>query len=169
MHSYDKYSVISKIQRLLTQHRTLLARQLYLREQLTSIERQILSQDKALTNQEQEIDAVRQRIKQLQNDKWLDKLFSVAQNKSQADEIERYMQGWGIGTPEQPFDSPAHCIIWHANKHGDGKILKYLRQANNFNKRRAKRKWVEGAKKWTRKSGEYLIERDGKIVSYENS
>ena len=60
-------------------------------------------------------------------------------------------------------------IIWHANKHGDGKMLKYLRQANNFNKRRAKSKWVEGAKKWTRKSGEYLIERDGKIVSYENS
>jgi hypothetical protein len=25
---------------------------------------------------------------------------------------------------------------------------------------------VDGAKRWTRKSGEFLIERDGKIVSY---
>ena len=167
MYSYHKHSVINTLQHLLTEHRALLTRHLYLREQLTSLQHQILSQDKVLTHPEKEINAIRKKINELQSDKWLDKLFSVAKNQSQADEISRYMQRWGIGTPEQPFDNPAHCIIWHANKHGDGKILKYLRQAHNFNKRRAKSKWVDGAKKWTRKSGEYLIERDGKIVSYE--
>jgi hypothetical protein len=44
------------------------------------------------------------------------------------------MLRWGIGNPVQPFDNPAHCIIWHANKHGDGKILKYMRQANRNTK-----------------------------------
>jgi hypothetical protein len=27
-------------------------------------------------------------------------------------------------------------------------------------------KWVYGAKRWRRKNGEFLIERDGKMVSY---
>lgn len=119
-----------------------------------------------MKHSQEKIDDISQRLQKLENDEWLDKLFSAAQNESQVQEIERHMQRWGVGRPEQMFSSPAHCIVWHANRHGSGDILRYLRKASSFNKRRARAKWVKGAKKWLKKNREFLIERDGKIVSY---
>ena len=55
----------------------------------------------------------------------------------------------------------------HCNKHGfEGDYLRYLRKASNFNKRGAKTKYLpDGAIRWN-KGYEFLIERDGKIVTY---
>ena len=147
-----------------------LARHKYLEKELTSLQQTLLNSEAAshqnLKKRDVLLEAIEQKLKALQKEPWLDELLSVAKNKEQAQEMERYVQNWGVGKPEQPFDSPAHCIIWHANKHGGGDILRYLREANQFNRRRARAKWVYGAKRWRRKNGEFLIERDGKIVSY---
>jgi hypothetical protein len=167
----EHHPVLKKCQRLHERYKELLGRHRYLREQLTSIQGQIISSspNPSAPSSQEKIDGISERLQELQNDEWLDKLFSAAENEAQVEEIERYMQAWGVGKPEQNFDSRAHCIIWHADKHGGGDILRYLRKANNFNKRRARMKWVFGAKRWRRKSGEFMIERDGKIVSYGHS
>lgn len=56
----------------------------------------------------------------------------------------------------------------HAARHGFGDdIAKYLRKAAHFNKKGARKKILEdGATRWTRKSGEFFIERDGKVITY---
>ena len=161
-------AILAKCQHLSAYYASLLAQHQYLSQQLTSIQRKYLSlePENGKILEEQELEAIEKKLKALQDDPWLNKLLSVAKNKQQAEEIERLRQNWGVGKPEQPFDNPAHCIIWHADKHGGGDILKYLRKANQFNKRGAKMKWVYGAKRWRRKNGEFLIERDSKIVSY---
>jgi hypothetical protein len=65
------------------------------------------------------------------------------------------------------FPSLRRSILYHAEKHGFRDIALYLRKAANFNKRGAVRTVLEdGAVRWTRKSGEFIIERGGKIVSY---
>ena len=162
--------MLSKCKSLLTYYTDLLIRHRYLSEQLTSIQKKLLDFEseshKELKKQDEQLEDIEQRLKALQDNPCLDELLSVAKNKQQAEEISRYIQNWGIGKPVQPFDSVAHCIVWHANEHGGGEFLKYLRNANNFNKRGAKKKLVDGAKRWTRKNGEFIIERDGKIVSY---
>lgn len=78
-------------------------------------------------------------------------------------EIEALMEGWGAGT----YTSIPHSIVDHAERHGfQGNYLKYLRKANNFNKKGASKKLLSnGSTRWT-KGFEFLIERDGKIVSY---
>lgn len=169
MSSSNINDILAKCQHLLTYYASLLSRHQYLSQQLTSIQRKSLSfepENREIPEVQELLEAIEEKLKALQDDPWLDKLLSVAKNWQQAEEIERLRQNWGVGKPEQPFDNPAHCIIWHANKHGKGNILRYLRKANQFNKRGAKMKWVYGAKRWRRKNGEFLIERDGKIVSY---
>ena len=170
MSSSNTNDILAKCQHLLAYYASVLARHQYLSEQLTSIQKKGLSSSSSnreiLEKEEQLLEAIEEKLKALQDDSWLDKLLSVAKNKPQAEEIERLHQNWGVGKPEQPFDNPAHCIIWHADKHGGGEILRYLRKANQFSKRGAKMKLVYGAKRWRRKNGEFLIERDGKIVSY---
>lgn len=176
MSSSNFDSMLATCQRLLKDYAGLLIRHRYLSGQLTSVQKKLLDSaprwrgesesHEGLEKQEEQLKGVEQRLKALADDPYLDELLSVAKNKQQAEEIERYIQNWGIGRSVEPFDSPAHCIVWHANEHGGGEFLKYLRQANSFNKRGAKKKLVDGAKRWTRKSGEFLIERDGKIVSY---
>lgn len=170
MYSSNTNDILAKCQHLLSYYASLLARHQYLSPQLTSIQKKNFSLEsensEILEEQELLLEVIEEKLKALQDDPWLDKLLSVAKNKQQAEEIERLRQNWGVGKPEQPFDNPAHCIIWHADKHGGGEILRYLRKANQFNKRGAKMKWVYGAKRWRRKNGEFLIERDGKIVSY---
>ena len=168
MNSSSNDLVLARCQRLNKSYAALLRRHLYLNEQLTSIQRQIVSASsgrpevQALINRQ--LDTVTQKLKALQNDVWLDKLFSVAQNESQMREIERLMQGWG----QASYDSVAHCIVNHANRHGyPGNYLKYLRKAANFNKKRSRKSSREpGVYRWNRRNDEYLIERDGKIVSY---
>lgn len=160
-------SLFAKCQDLLSNNTDLLARHPYLLEQIKAIQTLSYSlQQKDKRDNEKKIQTIDKKLAALISDKWLDKLFSSAKNEQEVKEIERYMQRWGVGRPEQKFSTPAHCIVWHANKHGDGNILKYLRKAHAFNKKRAKSKWVRGAKRWIRKNGEFLIERDGQIVSY---
>lgn len=71
---------------------------------------------------------------------------------------------WGKGTYKKVSDS----MLDHARRKGFGDdVGKYLRKAANFNKTGAQSRILEnGAKRWFRKSGEYIIERNGKIVSY---
>ena len=66
------------------------------------------------------------------------------------------------------FDSLSKSIRYHSKKHGFGDdYVKYLRKASNFNKKGAKKVILpDGAIRWNRNNGEFLIERKGKIVSY---
>lgn len=170
MSSSNISPTFARCQRLLTDYATLLVRHQYLEKQFISFQQKLLDSEpeshEELEKQNGFLETIEKKLKALEHDEWLDKLFSVAKNEPQVEEIERYMLQWGIGRPEQRFDSPAHCIVWHSNKHGNGDTLRYLRKASLFNKKRAKSKLVRGAKKWLRKNGEFLIERDGKIVSY---
>jgi hypothetical protein len=79
-------------------------------------------------------------------------------------EAERLLSQWDAST----FDTLADSLRYHAQKHGFGDdMAKYLRKASNFNKKGARKRLLEdGATRWTRESGEFLIERNGKIVSY---
>lgn len=110
------------------------------------------------------LDTIHERIKTLQSDPWLDQLFSCAQNEQQVEEIKRLMHRWA----KSSYDSIAHCIVDHADRHGfSGNELKYLRKAGHFRKKRAKKAYPElGVVRWNKGNNEYLIEREGKIVSY---
>jgi redox-sensitive bicupin YhaK (pirin superfamily) len=71
-------------------------------------------------------------------------------------EIERYLSDWSAGT----YTSSAHSVLDHAMRKGI-EPLKYLRQAHNFNRKRAKRVPPTGYRRDSsavyRKEGEYLI------------
>jgi hypothetical protein len=73
------------------------------------------------------------------------------------------MTEWDAAT----YTSIAHSVFDHAARHGfPADYLKYLRKAHNFNCKRAKQKILsDGSIRW-HKGIEFLIERDGKIVSY---
>ena len=79
-------------------------------------------------------------------------------------EFRRLMKKWDKAT----YDSLADSIRDHASRHGFGNdYLTYLRKASNFNKKGAhKTALPNGASRWNRENGEFLIERKGKIVSY---
>jgi RHS repeat-associated protein len=81
-------------------------------------------------------------------------------------EAKQLVGRWGSGT----FDSLRKSFEYHYPKHGDfnSSFIKYMRQAYNFNKKGAtSRVRDDGSTIFRRKNGEYLIERDGKIVSYQ--
>jgi hypothetical protein len=82
---------------------------------------------------------------------------------AEADEIEALMVDWGLAT----YSSIAHSVVDHADRHRFlGDYLRYLRKAKNFNKKGARRKYLsDGSIRWNR-GDEFLIERDGRIVSY---
>ncbi|OUS24651.1 hypothetical protein A9Q99_24095 [Gammaproteobacteria bacterium 45_16_T64] len=79
-------------------------------------------------------------------------------------EAKQLMSRWDKAT----YDTLSDSIRDHAKRHGFGNdIPKYLRKAANFNKKGAKQKTLDdGATRWNRKNGEFLIERDGEIVTY---
>ncbi|RLC09776.1 MAG: hypothetical protein DRI57_21495 [Deltaproteobacteria bacterium] len=80
-------------------------------------------------------------------------------------EAKFLMSKWDKST----YPTLAESIRDHANRHGFGHdIPKYLRKPANFNKRRVmqKKNLDDGAVRWTRADGEFLIERNGKIVTY---
>ncbi|WNZ27569.1 hypothetical protein HJG54_32390 [Leptolyngbya sp. NK1-12] len=82
-------------------------------------------------------------------------------------EIQTLMTNWDQAT----YPTLAASIVKHAQKHGfTGDYLRYLRKAASFNKKGARRKQLpDGATRW-HKGQEFLIERNGKIVTYgENS
>ena len=79
-------------------------------------------------------------------------------------EAKRLISRWSKGN----HDNIAESIRYHAKKHGfENNIPKYLRKAGSFNKKGATKKNLsDGATRWNKKNGEFLIEREGKIVSY---
>lgn len=78
-------------------------------------------------------------------------------------EIQALIATWERAT----YPTLAASIVRHAQKHGfAGDYLRYLRKAANFSKKGARRKQLpDGATRWN-KGQEFLIERDGKIVTY---
>ena len=164
--------VEEKCEHLLNDYSELLERHLYLKESLTRIHTKIYSlstepapNHEAIAKQEQsKLDIIHERIKTLLNDPWLDQLFSHAQNEQQVEEIKRLMRRWA----KSSYDSIAHCIVDHASRHGFSRNeLKYLRKAGHFSKKRARKAYPElGVVRWNKGNNEYLIEREGKIVSY---
>ncbi len=79
-------------------------------------------------------------------------------------EAKQLMKMWD----KRSFRTLSDSIRYHAGKHGGGSDpWKYMRRAASFNKKGATRKPLgDGATRWTRKNGEFLIEKNGKIVSY---
>lgn len=78
-------------------------------------------------------------------------------------EIKILMENWDKAT----YSTLALSIVDHADRHDfEQNYLKYLRKAKNFNKKGAHKKILsDSAVRWN-KGNEFLIERNGKIVSY---
>jgi hypothetical protein len=78
-------------------------------------------------------------------------------------QMQTLMADWTQAT----YPTLATSIVKHAKKHGfTGEYLRYLRKASNFNKKGSRQKRLpDGAIRWN-KGSEFLIERDGKIVTY---
>jgi hypothetical protein len=79
-------------------------------------------------------------------------------------EAKKLVAKWEKGT----FDTLRDTILYHWQKHlPERDVWTYLRKAADFNKKGAVRKFLDdGITRYERKSGEYLMERDGKIISY---
>ena len=79
-------------------------------------------------------------------------------------EAKRLMSRWSKST----YNNISESIRDHASRHGFGDdIAKYLRKADAFNKKGAKKTVLsDGATRWNRENGEFLIERKGKTVTY---
>jgi hypothetical protein len=87
--------------------------------------------------------------------------------EAETTEIQTLMANWDRAT----YPTLAASIVKHAQKHSFAEdYLRYLRKAANFNKKGARRKQLpDGATRWN-KGQEFLIERNGKIITYgENS
>jgi hypothetical protein len=82
--------------------------------------------------------------------------------EAEISEIQALMDSWDQAT----YPTLATSIVRHAEKHGfPGEYLRYLRKAANFKKKGAHKKLLpDGAIRWN-KGAEFLIERDGKIVT----
>ncbi len=78
-------------------------------------------------------------------------------------EAKRLVARWGRGTlPNRQAN-----IRYHALKRGNNDVWRYLRKAYNFNKKGAVVKLLpENRVHLERKSGEFLIEHNGYIVTY---
>lgn len=84
-------------------------------------------------------------------------------SENEVAEIQTLLQRWDRAT----YPTVAASVVKHARKHGFvGEYLRYLRKANNFNKKGARKKQLpDGASRWN-KGKEFLIERGGKIITY---
>ena len=78
-------------------------------------------------------------------------------------EMQTLLADWSQAT----YPTLATSIVKQAKKHGfTEEYLGYLRKTSNFNKKGARQKRLpDGAIRWN-KGSEFLIERDGKIVTY---
>jgi hypothetical protein len=91
------------------------------------------------------------------------KILFEGYTDSEIIEIKSLMVKWDQAT----YPTLENSIVDHANRHGfTGDYLKYLRKADNFSKKGARKKLLpDGASRWN-KGTEFIIERNGKIVSY---
>ncbi len=64
------------------------------------------------------------------------------------------------------FDTLADSLRYHAIKHADGDLAKYLRQAANFTTKGASKTLRDDGSIIYKKNSKYIILRDGKIASY---
>jgi hypothetical protein len=78
-------------------------------------------------------------------------------------EIQHLIKSWDKAT----YPTLPTSIVKHAQKHGfEDNYLRYLRKAANFNKKGSRKKYLpDSAIRWN-KGDEFLIERNGKIVTY---
>jgi hypothetical protein len=92
-----------------------------------------------------------------------EKILFAGYTDAESAEIKNIMEMWDKAT----YPTLANSIVDHANRHGlAGNYLKYLRKSINFNKKGARKKILpNGADRWN-KGDEFIIERNGKIVSY---
>lgn len=92
-----------------------------------------------------------------------ERLLFEGYTESEIEEIERLITTWDQAT----YPTLACSIVRHANRHGyQNEYLRYLRKAANFNKKGARKKDLpDGAVRW-HKGNQFLIERNGKIVTY---
>lgn len=78
-------------------------------------------------------------------------------------EAKRMVARWGKGT----FNDREANIRHHVSKRGNNNLWRYLAQSYNFNKKGASTKLLAGGRiHFERESGEFLIEKDGYIVTY---
>ena len=95
-------------------------------------------------------------------DPYESKLFEGC-TEAEISEIQALMNSWDQAT----YPTLATSIVRHAEKHGfPGEYLKYLRKAANFKKKGARKKLLPGGAIRSNKGAEFLIERNGKIVTY---
>jgi hypothetical protein len=92
-----------------------------------------------------------------------EKILFSGYTEAEIAEIKRLMQRWDQAT----YPSLANSIVDHAQRHNfEGNYLTYLRKADNFSKKGAKKKiLLNGAIRWN-KGNQFIIERKGKIISY---
>ncbi len=97
-------------------------------------------------------------------DPWERILFKPSYSEQQVREIQQRMQNWTQAT----YDSVAHSIIDHTFRHGyNDNYLEYLRRADSFNRRGAQKSNLDWQTvRYNKGNGEFLIVRNGKIVSY---
>lgn len=78
-------------------------------------------------------------------------------------EAKILVRRWGKGT----FDDREANIRHHVSKRGNDNVWRYLAQFYNFNKKGASTKLLAGGRiHYERVRGEFLIEKDGYIVTY---
>lgn len=78
-------------------------------------------------------------------------------------EAKRMVARWDKGS----FDTREDNIRHHVSLRGRNDLWWYLAKAYNFNKKGASTKFLpKGRIHFERKSGEFLIEKDGHIVTY---
>jgi hypothetical protein len=100
------------------------------------------------------------------NDPWEAKLFKPSYSEQQKNQVRTLTERWDEGT----YSSKAHSIVDHSTRHGYGdNYIKYLMDAAGFNTRGATPKVLDAVTntvRYNKRSGEFIIYRDGKIVSY---
>ena len=78
-------------------------------------------------------------------------------------EAKMLVRRWGKGR----LPSRRANIKYHVRERGNGKLWRYLRKAYNFNKNGSSKRFLpEGRIHFERKSGEFLIEHNGYIVTH---
>jgi hypothetical protein len=84
--------------------------------------------------------------------------------KPRLSEAKNLLRNWDAGT----FSSRNASIRYHLRKHALAiDLWVYLRQASAFRNRGSRRKRKsDGTITYSRKSGEFLIEKNAKIISY---